>query len=226
MRKSTKLMAGLGVVAGLGVALAPLATFAEAVGTDTLTVTIDVACKLTADGYTAGTGGNTGTPWANHYIGNLEAGSYVDLGSGAINNGTGNPAQATSVNVKCNDPAGAVAGHGWQITATATDLTGQTDNTQKILHTVSPVTDGSASGWGVKLSKTGTGDLAIQSTYADDYTAVASANTVLAKGAITGGTAGDTLNIDGYEVSAIASQAADTYEGSITYTFTAPIPNA
>ena len=56
MRKSTKIMAGLGVVAGLGVALAPLATFAETAGTDQLRVTVTNACSLdpvSGDTYTA-----------------------------------------------------------------------------------------------------------------------------------------------------------------------------
>ena len=47
MRKSTKLMAGLGVVAGLGVALAPLATFA--VNQSQLEVTVTSSCALTED---------------------------------------------------------------------------------------------------------------------------------------------------------------------------------
>ena len=46
MRKSTKIMAGLGVVAGLGVALAPLATFADTtnLGVYHLTVVIESGC--------------------------------------------------------------------------------------------------------------------------------------------------------------------------------------
>ena len=223
MRKSTKIMAGLGVVAGLGVALAPLATYAGTIGIDTITVTIGVACSMTADGYAAAQGSGSDTTWANNYVGNLTAGSYVDLGSGDINNGGGNPAQATAINVKCNDPAGAVAGHGWQISATASPLTGQTDSSKNI-PVADPVTNGSASGWGVKLSKTATGDLTITSGYTS-YKSVP-ANTVLAKGAVSGGAAGDTLNIDGYRVSATASQPADTYTGTMTYTFSSPIPNA
>lgn len=50
MRKSTKLMAGLGVVAGLGVALAPLATFADPMGSDALTVNVNSDCAIAEDG--------------------------------------------------------------------------------------------------------------------------------------------------------------------------------
>lgn len=46
MRKSTKLMAGLGVVAGLGVALAPIATFAVATGEDEITVNVTSSCAI------------------------------------------------------------------------------------------------------------------------------------------------------------------------------------
>lgn len=46
MRKSTKVMAGLGVVAGLGIALAPLATFADAAGANTLTLNINSNCQI------------------------------------------------------------------------------------------------------------------------------------------------------------------------------------
>lgn len=68
MRKSTKLMAGLGVVAGLGVALAPLATFADAMGTDSLTVNVNSDCALATAGEPAaqvvidGEWEGTGTP--------------------------------------------------------------------------------------------------------------------------------------------------------------------
>ena len=50
MRKSTKLMVGLGVVAGLGVALAPLATFADPMGSDALTVNVNSDCAIAEDG--------------------------------------------------------------------------------------------------------------------------------------------------------------------------------
>lgn len=212
---SKKLIAGAGVVAGLAIALAPLATFATSteLGTDTIQVTIDVSCNMEASGYTAGDPSDT--TFTNTYQDDLVAGSYVDLDSSDIQ-GT---AQATSIKVTCNDAAVANEAHGYQIKAAGTVLSG-TKNTSTDIPMADPVTDGSASGWGAKYSKTATGDMNITSGYTN-YKALTAAGVVIASGNVSAA-AGDTLNIDGYRVSALASQEADTYTGTATYTFVAP----
>lgn len=51
MSKLNKVIAGLGVVAGLGVALAPIATFAEDIsaGSDTVNIQVNSDCAIKAD---------------------------------------------------------------------------------------------------------------------------------------------------------------------------------
>ena len=46
MSKLNKVIAGLGVVAGLGVAFAPVATFATATGSDSLTLNVNSSCAI------------------------------------------------------------------------------------------------------------------------------------------------------------------------------------
>lgn len=79
MRKSTKVMAGLGVVAGLGIALAPLATFAASAGSNTLELNINSNCTVDS------TLGNISGTWAE----TTEAGAKdVDLIKGGEANDT------------------------------------------------------------------------------------------------------------------------------------------
>ena len=49
MSKLNKVIAGLGVVAGLGVALAPVATFAADAGSDNLTVNVESSCAIDSE---------------------------------------------------------------------------------------------------------------------------------------------------------------------------------
>ena len=49
MSKLNKVIAGLGVVAGLGVALAPVASFATATGSDNLTVNVNSSCAIDSE---------------------------------------------------------------------------------------------------------------------------------------------------------------------------------
>ncbi|MBR5389085.1 hypothetical protein IK146_00765 [Candidatus Saccharibacteria bacterium] len=112
MRKSTKIMAGLGVVAGLGVALAPLATFADAqdvvAGTDTLNVTVLQGCSLTprdGDSYQA---------WSNTYSTQVTPGDPWSITAGSGNN-------VNSVSINCN------AGARYSVSATGTTLTKGSD---------------------------------------------------------------------------------------------------
>ena len=237
MRKSTKLMAGLGVVAGLGVALAPLATFAEgeptvdSLGLDHLTVVISSSCQMTSgvadNPDTQGTDESAYTAFENYYKVTMPAGSARTLGTAQRTDSAGTPlsgATQTALHVQCNDayPSGttvsaATTGHGWSIKGAGTVLTGAT--TGDTIPNSDP-SDGATSGWGVKLTKVDTnGDTTIVSDYTD-YFHLPTAATVIAYGSTAGADA--TVTIDSYKVSAAADQSADTYTGTATYTFVHP----
>ena len=63
MSKINKVIAGLGVVAGLGVALAPVATFAETAGSDTVNIQVNSDCAIKASTTPfGGTFAGEGTP--------------------------------------------------------------------------------------------------------------------------------------------------------------------
>jgi len=65
MSKLNKVIAGLGVVAGLGVALAPIASFAETAGSDTVNIQVNSDCAIKANTTPfGGTFSGTGVPSA------------------------------------------------------------------------------------------------------------------------------------------------------------------
>lgn len=234
MRKSTKIMAGLGVVAGLGVALAPLATFADTtnLGVDHLTITVQSGCNMTSgvadDPTTQGTDESAYTAFTNYYAGSLPAGSAITLGTAQRTDSQGQAlanATSTALHIQCNDayPTGTTVSdqttqHGWSIKGQGEDLTGGT--TGDTIPNVTP-SDGATSGWGVQLSKVDTeGTTAIVSAYDGAYEALPDTAGVIAYGDIAGADA--TVTIVGYKVSAAPEQSADTYTGTATYTFVAP----
>ena len=114
MRKSTKIMAGLGVVAGLGVALAPLATFADTVsttaGVDTLNVTVLQGCSLTPR-----TGDSSYQAWASSYATQVTPGQDWEIT--ASTSGT----NVNSVSINCN------AGAQYSVSARGNTLTKGSD---------------------------------------------------------------------------------------------------
>ncbi len=234
MRKSTKIMAGLGVVAGLGVALAPLATFAADpvnLGTDHLTVIVETGCKMTSgtadDTSTSDVDESAYTAFENYYKGTMNAGTAIILGTQQRTTSTGAAlanAEQTVLHIQCNNayPNGNVSdqttGHGWSIKGKGTVLTGGT--TGKTIPNNDP-SDGATSGWGVKLSASDTnGDTDVVAAYKNGYKALPSTAGVVAYGSMAGADA--TVTIDSYKVSASAEQAGDTYTGTAEYTFVTP----
>ena len=95
MSKINKVIAGLGVVAGLGVALAPVATFAEtAIGQDTLTVTVNSSCTLD-------TTVNSGNAFQGAY-----AGETSTIGAGVMVALNGQTGSSNQVAFDCNENSG------------------------------------------------------------------------------------------------------------------------
>ena len=168
--------------------------------TDTVQVTIDSACSLTATG--AGTYSTTLT--------NGTASS--DLGS-------------TSINIKCNDAGGWMVnaiGANTSTTAGATATDMAPDAAGKTPIATGTTLDGSVSNWAMKLTA-GTGAYAptIVEGY-DDYHAVpGAANTKVASGATTDQTTGSTFTTN-YKVAVSPTQQQGTYTGKVTYTLVHP----
>lgn len=189
------------VAASAALAVLPAAaTFAaeNITSSDTVSVTIDSACSLTA----------TGTQSYSTTLTN--GGSKDDLGS-------------TSINIKCNDPGGwsvkAVGGN----TSTTADA-GNTDMapskaTSTPIKSVGTFATG-ASDWGMKLTA-GTGDYAptIVAAYSD-FTAVPGSETAVVTNAdgkpTTDQTTGSTFTTM-YKVAVSATQQADTYIGKVNF---------
>ena len=213
MRKSTKLMAGLGVVAGLGVALAPLGVHAGTIGLDHLQVTVSAACTLDASAE------NAYTAWDNLY--------QLTLAPNAVDTITAGSAGTSKVTILCNEAGG------YQITGTGTNLTKGTATGGS--HTTHPwtadTTDADAiqpganptagSGtWGVNLS--GTGNLTVNTNFTGtNYGALSGG--VVASNASVSATAGDIFTVESYKVSTKTNQKNGTYQGDATYTLSHPI---
>ena len=180
-------------------AMPVVGVFAASTGgpfTDTIDVTIDNACTFSR-GATAHVDGD-GTPangtWgtdstADKLSGNLAAGG-IDSNFGSSN-----------FNVVCNNHGG------WKVTAAATALTGLTTTSENIpLGT--PGADTAA--WNYTSSSsdeniTGTGTFS-------------TASQIVAQSAVTTPTAGRNFSVS-YAVSVDHVLSAQTYEGTITYTF-------
>lgn len=218
MSKSTKIVAGLGVAAALGIAAVPVASFAvtDLSGTVDITATIADSFSMTIDTKTASQAGT--------------AGNAIDFGEVAVN--STDTAGSTTLVVTTNIP------DGYNLKAFATGAAGH----ETALHnaeadadipgyaSLSALTAGTA-GWGIKVS-------AVEKDVADAGAAAARAlnggvfdgTQYLAPttaGAIIDSIAADSISamhevtytVD-YGIATSANQAAGTYAGQVTYTAT------
>lgn len=193
-------------IAGASLALAAMpvvgvfAADGNTTTTDTVQVTIDSACSLTA----------TGTGSYSTTLTNGTASS--DLGS-------------TSINIKCNDAGGWMVNAIGANTST-TASAGATDMAPDVAGKTPIATgtnfDGSVSNWAMKLTAgEGTYAPSIVTGY-DDYHAVPSvANTKVASGVTTDQTTGSTFTTS-YKVAVSPTQQTGTYTGKVTYTLVHP----
>ena len=180
-------------------AMPVLGVFATTTGgpfTDTIDVTIENACTFSR-GATAHVNGD-GTPangaWGTDTTADKLSGS---LAAGGIDSHFG----SSNFNVVCNNK------NGWKVTAAATALTGLTTTSENIpLGT--PAADTAA--WNYTSSSsdeniTGTGTFS-------------TASQIVAQSAVTTPTAGRNFSVE-YAVSVDHVLSAQTYEGTIEYTF-------
>jgi hypothetical protein len=208
MRKSTKLMAGLGVIAGLAVAAAPLATFATegSIGVDNLRIVVDSSCDLKTTTDTAH------TAWNNYYYLTLTPGNYGVFGpdSGTGHDGSGNVA---SMKIVCN------AGGAYDIKGVGTALSGSGNaaGDSFALADGNVTEDGNVYGWGAKF--TVQSPVTINSSYASTsaYKGLPSTAQTIASCA-NATAAGETFTVAGYAAKAKTDQKAGEYTGTATYT--------
>lgn len=209
MSKSTKVIAGLGIVAGLAVAMAPFAAHADTtLGIDTLNVTVGGSCTI-ANALESSYSGFTNT-----YTESLTAKDAKVLGA------SGTPTDA--VTIICNYPSGyTVTGTGSNLDKGAlagTPAVWTADaapNADYIEPGANPVAGTGT--WGVQLS--GTTNLSIPSAFtgSTNYGALPIAGTTVASKSGPSEEGGDTLTIAGYKVSTRDNQMAGEYQGTATY---------
>ncbi|MBQ6605587.1 hypothetical protein IJH66_01240 [Candidatus Saccharibacteria bacterium] len=236
---SKRIIAGLGVVAGLAVALAPIASFATGQNTDrtvvdNLEVTIESSCAFGHD-FTDGniddldgvvrTDGTA--DWETTTSGEASTfanGSSEDTAAATMEAGTATASFATTeLTVFCNN------GSGYTISALGTNLVSD-DSDGATAHPIvaaagaSSVTgawsSSNTSKWSWKPTLTATSNAAMASGYttADtEYAAPTGSAATIVSGTSSTENNGDVLNIV-YSVGLVNNQDAGTYEGSMTYT--------
>ncbi len=231
---SKKLIAGLGVVAGLAVAMAPVATFATLGAeidkhTDELVITVPVTCafgnvenSITGVDHTA----VTDTDWntavgadtyktddvANDNLAYETDGTADDHASEhtafrTVAAGTTNDTFAkTTLKVVCNNA------EGYTIKATAGNLVGETDNTVNIPVASSYSTW--ASGYKATMAKTsGSANASLLNSGAITSTS----ETAVAKNTDVSAETGDVWDVT-YGIGVASSQKAQAYHGKVVYT--------
>ena len=227
MSKSTKIIAGLGVAAALGVAALPMATFADTSGTHTVTVTASVEGSIIVKA-------NTGdiTEASTDITGGSNTGNiaFGDLGIGdqAVHD------EVTVIDITTNYP------NGYELNANAGQLSHQTEGSTAFIDRASAQAfttgegtfTGSTSVWGIKVTKanwdytaqtpgwSGTaGTLSAGADYTTtDYNAVAN-GVIDDTGVLSTQTRSKyTMN---YGIGIATGQASGNYSGQVVYTVTA-----
>ncbi len=206
MRKSSKLIAGLGVVAGLGVALAPLGVFAATpTRLDNLHITSTEACSINGVEISAANAGDTATASTftdpvNHYDWAYAPGTEYDFTRRTEGTGT---ATENTFTIVCN------YADGFKIVANAVNPTNAT-----LEHTIAAGTTGPEY-WAAKILSTSGGmdtDYTGNTPFAID---TANQKIVFVEGATQATGASFSM---GYVAKTAADTPAGTYEGSVSYT--------
>lgn len=223
MSKTTKAIAILGVVAGLGVAALPFnamaADLTPLTGNNATPVTDKVNVKTTIKDYisielSAGdkgtfdaTDATDATATDKFHIHTLDLGELVN--GGAIVEGN------LLVNVKTNNAKGYKLG----LAAAGTSLTGKGDATNTIAAGVPTV---GTSAWSFKVEKggedtAGYDDMTIDAAYGAYQATIPTTNTRIARYSAATDNSGMNTKVT-FGVSANASQAADEYSQTVTFT--------
>lgn len=190
MSKTTKALAIMGVVAGLGVAALPMSSYAA-------TDTASFGVQVTLDDYISVESATAED-------------AYVTI-TGVTNNG-GIGTGTNDITVKTNNKSG----YYLQISAAETDLKNTTAGETSTIPAGKPQQGTSA--WGYKAAADGVTNVTIE-TAAADYAAVGTTPTTIATGAKETSDDGDKITLT-FGATASASQAQGTYQGQVTVTAT------
>ena len=230
---SKKIIAGLGVVAGLAVALAPVASFATGEPRtieDTLEITIEESCEFghnftdnditDLDGVTRADGT---AAWGSAGVGTFTSGESADTASATMEAGTKAASFATTtMKVYCNNATG------YKVKLSATNLASDDDAG----HPIVPAATATIAGFNVATATqsiynitptltTGT-SAAMETGFTSGSEATGlttTANTAFFKNTGATDNAGDVVQVV-YGVGLMKTQGAGTYTGSVTYVLT------
>ncbi len=223
MSKSTKIIAGLGVAAALGVAALPVASFAYT-GTGTVAVSAEITGTI---GMQINTD-NSGTMSSDIEDDATQAGFAADFGSVTLGYGY-KKAGNTIIKVHTNQPGGYVlsatgadlaqtgAGAGSAVIPASTAGVTVTDNDAAVASAVS--------GWGITVDKTKTGTATTENlgTYFGNaagnvFKAKTTSETIDTVSDVT--TAYEGTYTIGYGLTVAENQPSGNYSGTITYVAT------
>ncbi len=220
MSKSTKIIAALGVAAGLGVAALPAASFAE-----TYSGSINGAAITANDtGFVQPLAVNIANTLS---LSGTTTGSFASADGVTLTAGQQDSNSQTVWTAICNDS------DGWTVTVapssatkqqSATLYNGTGDDADSIAPFASEVTIANfatttTSGWGILLANLATGVSAGSDFTTTGYNGVSGSNQVVTSAA-TSGTAGKNFTTK-YGVTTADTQAGGEYKGSITFTIAA-----
>ena len=214
MSKSTKIIAGLGVAAALGVAALPVASFAaDYSATVPVKATVANSIKIEVRDNNADTPAwvaaqRADNPTDGNAFANL---TTVDFGNVAPGAGTSLAAQ-TELRVTTNYPAG------YTISATTTDLDHETQAGVAIpdfdTATAIAATGNATSGWGINVQRT-TNSPAYLIGSATEYNGNDGTSAFETQSGLTGLTSNEYTV--GYGINVAEDQASGEYNGSVTF---------
>ncbi len=201
MRKSTKICAALGVVAGLGVAVAPLSVFADTpTRTDTLNITVNLACTVNTKQLTET------ESVTNTYNVTLDPGHEEVF---TPENADANGKETGLFTIECNDPTG------YKIVANPTNPTGQDTTNTGITIPAGTAISGNTSYWAASISVTG--NLTADLNDSGEYAAITTSGQKVAHNDAGSAAGGDSFYVN-YKAGASTALKAGHYRGQVAYT--------
>ena len=202
MVNSKKVIAGLGVVAGLGVAMLPLTSYAETTGTQTVRATVEEVLAITVENNKSIAADND----------NAVAMDQNDLDTTLLHtiNVTGNIYNGYTLNLKANDSADLRL-----VTSAASAASKTYSDSVKIPALTTPgALEAGTAGWGYKFSDTTTFS-------SENWTGVTTAGADIKNFTNTDHAAFNNNHYVSYGIATDDDQGAGTYETTVTYTVTA-----
>ena len=199
MSKSTKIIAALGVIAGLGVAALPMASYAANTGDVKVQIEVGSTISMTID--------------------NTDASTTPVNKTKAMNNNETDSSLTAAIRVTTNSSDGYIlevkdkAGDG---AALAAETSGNTDSIPAFSTKQTTLSSANA-GWGMQAANTNA-NATVADAFSGGYGGVTNSDQTVVT--VTG-TADNDLTTVTYGIATKSDQVADTYSNIITYTATA-----